>query len=299
MAGANSSAAPRYFASVPRDLPKRCAEGGGMPSVSESAIRPPAVAGMFYPASADELIADLDRMLAEAGRPGGPTPKAIIVPHAGYVYSGPIAAAAYAQLRSARGRVRRVVLLGPAHRVPFRGFALPSVKAFRTPLGDIPVDRPGVDRLRGLPQVHVLDDAHAGEHSLEVHLPFLQRTLGDFAVLPVVVGIASGEDVATLLEALWGGPETLIVISSDLSHYYPYEQARARDARTAAAIERLDGPALDEESACGRVPIRGLLQVARRRGLICRRLDLRNSGDTAGPHDQVVGYGAWAFAPAA
>lgn len=269
-----------------------------MPSVSESAIRSPAVAGMFYPAAAEELGADIDRMIAGAAAPSGPPPKAIIVPHAGYVYSGPIAAAAYGLLRPARGRVQRVVLLGPAHRVPFRGFALPSVKAFRTPLGDIPVDRPAVDRLRGLPQVKILDEAHAGEHSLEVHLPFLQRMLGAFALLPVVVGMASGEDVAALLGAVWGGPETLIVISSDLSHYYAYADARARDARTAAAIERLDGAALDEESACGRIPIRGLLQVARRRGLACRRVDLRNSGDTAGPRDQVVGYGAWVFAPA-
>ncbi len=269
-----------------------------MTLASDAAIRPPAVAGMFYPAVADELGADIDRMLGDAGRARGPAPKAIIVPHAGYSYSGPIAAVAYALLAPLKGRIQRVVLLGPAHRVPFRGFALPSVRAFRTPLGDIPIDRPGVDRLRGLPQVKVLDEAHAGEHSLEVHLPFLQRTLGTFALLPVVVGMAGGDDVAKLLDAVWGGPETLIVISSDLSHYYAYPDARARDTRTATAIERLDAAALDEESACGRVPIRGLLEVARRRGLQCRRLDLRNSGDTAGPRDQVVGYGAWAFTPA-
>ena len=266
-----------------------------MSSLSEAAVRPPAVAGMFYPASADELGADIDRMLDEAAAQRGPAPKAIIVPHAGYIYSGPIAAEAYALLRPIRGRIQRVVLLGPAHRLPFRGFALPSVKAFRTPLGDIPIDRPAIDRLRGLPQVKILDEAHAGEHSLEVHLPFLQRTLGSFTLLPVVVGVASGEDVAKLLEAVWGGPETLIVISSDLSHYYDYAKARSLDVHTAGAIERLDGAALDEDSACGRVPIRGLLEVAKRRGLACRRLDLRNSGDTAGPRDQVVGYGAWAL----
>ncbi|HTP83170.1 MAG TPA: AmmeMemoRadiSam system protein B, partial [Alphaproteobacteria bacterium] len=160
-----------------------------MSSLSEAAVRPPAVAGMFYPASADELGADIDRMLDEAAAQRGPAPKAIIVPHAGYVYSGPIAAEAYALLRPIRGRIQRVVLLGPAHRLPFRGFALPSVKAFRTPLGDIPIDRPAIDRLRGLPQVKILDEAHAGEHSLEVHLPFLQRTLGSFTLLPVVVGV--------------------------------------------------------------------------------------------------------------
>jgi MEMO1 family protein len=271
-----------------------------MPAHPDAAIRLPAVAGMFYPGSAEELGAEIDRMLSEAGAAGrAPAPKAIIVPHAGYVYSGPIAASAYARLQPARGRIQRVVLLGPAHRLPFRGAALPSVKAFRTPLGDIAIDRPAVDRLRGLPQVEILDDAHAGEHSLEVHLPFLQRSLGSFALLPIVVGMAGGEDVAKLLDAVWGGPETLIVISSDLSHYYSYAKAQVLDARTATAIERLDGAALDEESACGRVPIRGLLQVAKRRGLACRRLDLRNSGDTAGPRDQVVGYGAWALEPAA
>lgn len=271
-----------------------------MSSISEFAIRPPAVAGTFYPAAADELAADIDRMLAGAdmGRDAA-LPKAIIVPHAGYIYSGPIAASAYALLRPLRGRIQRVVLLGPAHQVPFRGFALPSVKAFRTPLGDIPIDRPSIDRLRGLPQIKVLDDAHAGEHSLEVHLPFLQRTLGTFALLPIVVGLASGEDVAKLLDEVWGGAETLIVVSSDISHYHAYAKAQALDAVTATAIERFDGAALDEESACGRVPIRGLLQVARRRGLACRRLDLRNSGDTAGPRDRVVGYGAWALSPAA
>lgn len=269
-----------------------------MPSV-DLAIRPPAVAGLFYPAAADELSADVDRMIAAVtAASAGPDPKALIVPHAGYIYSGPIAAAAYRLLRPLRSRIRRVVLLGPAHRVPFRGFALPSAKAFRTPLGDIPIDRAAIDRLRGLPSVRVYDEAHAGEHSLEVHLPFLQRTLGDFVLLPIVVGLAGGEDVAKLLEDVWGGAETLIVISSDLSHYHAYAAAQARDGRTAAAIERLDGAALDEESACGRVPIRGLLQVAERRGLKCRRLDLRNSGDTAGPRDQVVGYGAWALAPA-
>jgi len=270
-----------------------------MPATSDAAIRPPAVAGMFYPGSADELAAEIDRMLADAATSREPPPKAIIVPHAGYIYSGPIAASAYALLRPLRGRIQRVALLGPAHRLPFRGFALPSVKAFRTPLGDIPIDRPAIDRLRDQPQVKVLDEAHAGEHSLEVHLPFLQHTLGSFALLPIVVGMARGEDVAMLLEEVWDGPETLIVISSDLSHYHDYAKARALDARTAGVIERLDGAALDEDSACGRVPIRGLLQVAKRRGLTCRRLDLRNSGDTAGPRDQVVGYGAWALTAAA
>jgi MEMO1 family protein len=269
-----------------------------MSALSDAAIRPPAVAGMFYPGSARSLAAEVDRMLAGAATTAAAAPKAIIVPHAGYIYSGPIAASAYALLAPLRGRIRHVILLGPAHRLAFRGFALPSVTAFRTPLGDVPVDQEAAAQARGVPGVQVLDAAHDGEHSLEVHLPFLQRTLGDVAVLPVVVGDADGEAVARLLEALWGGPETLIVISSDLSHYYPYAAARTRDADTAAAIERLDGAGLDDESACGRIPIRGLLRVAQRHGLVCRRLDLRSSGDTAGPRDQVVGYGAWALSPA-
>ncbi len=267
-----------------------------MPSASDTAIRSPAVAGLFYPAAAGKLGADIDGMLAAAAMPAGPAPKALIVPHAGYIYSGPVAASAYARLAPAQGRISRVVLLGPAHRLPFRGFALSSAKAFRTPLGDVPIDAAAA-RLGAVPLVRMLDDAHAGEHSLEVHLPFLQRTLAPFVVLPIVVGDADGDAVAVLLDAVWGGPETLIVISSDLSHYYDYAAAKRRDAETAAAIERLDGEALDEDSACGRIPIRGLLAVARRRGLICRRLDLRNSGDTAGPRDQVVGYGAWGFLP--
>jgi AmmeMemoRadiSam system protein B len=190
-----------------------------------------------------------------------------------------------------------VVIFGPARRLAFRGLALPAAAALRTPLGDVPVDQAAVELLRRRPGVQVIDAAFNGEHCLEVHLPFLQRALGSFAIVPLIVGDATGEDVAGIIDALWGGPETLIVVSSDLSHYYAYAAAQARDAVTAAAIERLDGNALDEESACGRVPIRGLLKVAARRGLACRRADLRNSGDTAGPRNQVVGYGAWAFAP--
>jgi len=269
-----------------------------MAAFRESAVRPPAVAGTFYSDGPKSLAADIDRMLAAVPAPAGLAPKAIIVPHAGYIYSGPIAASAYALLAPLRGCIRRVVLLGPAHRVALRGFALPSATAFRTPFGDVPVDRAAIDDLKRLPLAQVRDDAHADEHSLEVHLPFLQRVLGDFAVVPVVVGDAAADKVAELLDRVWGGRETLIVISSDLSHYYDYAVAKGLDAETAAAIERFDGPSLDEESACGRIPIRGLLQVAKRRGLVCRRLDLRNSGDTAGPQDEVVGYGAWSFTAA-
>jgi AmmeMemoRadiSam system protein B len=193
--------------------------------------------------------------------------------------------------------VERVVLLGPAHFVPVHGIAASSARAFRTPLGDVPVDAEAVARALRLPGVARFDPAHAREHSLEVELPFLQRVLGPFALAPFAVGEASAHEVAALLEALWGGPETLIVISSDLSHYHDARTARRLDAATARAIESLDEAALGPESACGRVPLSGLLVVARRRGLRARRLDLRNSGDTAGGREEVVGYGAWTFGP--
>lgn len=257
-------------------------------------VRPPAVAGLFYPAPAAALAAQIDGYLAGAGPASGPAPKAIIVPHAGYQYSGPIAAAAYARLAPARGAIERVVLLGPAHRVRFRGLALPSVARFRTPLGDVPLDAEAADGLRRLPSIVIRDDAHAAEHSLEVHLPFLQRVLGDFALVPLAVGETTGADVAAVLDTLWGGPETLIVVSSDLSHYHDYRTAQSIDGATATAIERFDGAALDGARACGYLPIQGLLQQASRRHLAVGRLDLRNSGDTAGPRGEVVGYGAWA-----
>jgi hypothetical protein len=260
--------------------------------------RPAAVAGYFYPAEPAQLEATLAAMLAEAG-PAGAAPKALIAPHAGYIYSGPVAARAYAMLAGARDRIRRVVLLGPAHRVYVRGLALPSVQRFETPLGSIALDIEAMQRLRSLPQVKVSDAPHAAEHSLEVHLPFLQYLLDDFTLVPLVVGDASPEEVAGVLEALWGGAETLVVISTDLSHYHDYETARRLDAATSAAIEKLDLEAIGSEQACGCMPLRGLLQLCRQSGLRLRRLDLRNSGDTAGPRDRVVGYGAWAVdAPA-
>jgi AmmeMemoRadiSam system protein B/AmmeMemoRadiSam system protein A len=259
-------------------------------------VRPPAVAGFFYPASARELSHAVDGYLAEAGSTGRRAlPKAIIVPHAGYVYSAPVAAPAYAALRQAADRIRRVVLLGPAHRVAVRGLAAPRAAAFRTPLGDVPIDRAAIEAIAGLPQVEHRDDAHRDEHCLEVQLPFLQRLLRDFTLVPLVVGGATPDAVAQVLEWLWGGPETLIVISSDLSHYHDYATARRMDARAAAAIESFDLAGLDEEQACGRLPILGLLTAARRRDLAIHRLDLRNSGDTAGPRDRVVGYGSWAL----
>jgi len=260
-----------------------------------SRVREPAVAGIFYPADAPALRREVARCLAEAvpDTAGGPPPKAIIAPHAGYIYSGPVAGSAYARLKPLRGRIRRVVLLGPAHRVGFRGLAASGAEAFRTPLGDLPVDRAALRALGDLPQVREYDTAHALEHSLEVHLPFLQEVLGEFQIVPLVVGDSEAAEVAEVLERLWGGPETLVVISSDLSHYQDYASARTRDADTSRAIETLQPEAIDYEDACGRNPVNGLLLVARRHGYVVETIDLRNSGDTAGSRDRVVGYGAY------
>jgi AmmeMemoRadiSam system protein B len=265
-----------------------------------TAIRPAAVSGSFYPGEASALASEVAAYLAEAlpETARRSPPKAIIAPHAGYMYSGPVAASIYSRLASLQGRVSRVVLAGPAHRVYVRGVAIPSVQAFASPLGEVTLDRDALDLLRALPGVEVSDRAHALEHSLEVHLPFLQSVLGRFSLVPLVVGDASADEMATLLEAVWGGDETLIVVSSDLSHYLPYDAARSRDRATATAILELDAN-LRPEEACGAAPINGLLRAARRRGLEPELVDLRNSGDTAGPRDHVVGYGAFAFRVAA
>ncbi len=261
-----------------------------------TAVRPAAVAGMFYPAAARELAWEVDDMLGRCAGGGlvPGFPKALIVPHAGYVYSGGVAAQAYDRLRPARGIVRRVVLLGPCHRVPVRGLALPAASAFDTPLGRVPLDRDAIALLARLPQVVASGAAHAEEHALEVQLPFLQRVLGEFSLVPLAVGSATPSEVAQVLEELWGGAETLIVISSDLSHYHRYDEARAIDRSTAQAI--LDfSTDIDHEQACGATPVAGLLLAARAHGLNAELLDLRNSGDTAGGRDRVVGYASFAF----
>jgi AmmeMemoRadiSam system protein B/AmmeMemoRadiSam system protein A len=258
-------------------------------------IRKPAVAGMFYPADPKQLDADVAKFLGEGRAPKGDVPKAIIAPHAGYVYSAPIAAPAYLALKPAAGKITRVILLGPTHRVATQSMAAPTAEAFETPLGTIPIDQEAIDSVIDLPQVERRDDAHAQEHSLEVHLPFLQRTLGDFKLVPFAVGGMPGDKVAEVLERLWGGDETAIVISSDLSHYHDYQSAQALDGAAAASIEALEADGLNREQACGRIPISGLIRCAKKHGMSVKRLDLRNSGDTAGTRDKVVGYGSWAF----
>lgn len=261
-----------------------------------SAIRPAAVAGSFYPGEPSILASEVASYLAQARGSGASArrPKAIIAPHAGYIYSGPIAASVYARLEPLRGRVKRVVLAGPAHRVWVDGIAVPSAAAFDSPLGSVRLDRAAIERLRALPFAEVSDRAHALEHSLEVHIPFLQSVLGDFELVPIVVGDASPTQMAKVLDLLWGGDETLIVVSSDLSHYLPYEAARLRDRDTAHAIMHLEARLVPDE-ACGCAPINGLLQAARAHGLVPEQIDVRNSGDTAGDRGRVVGYGAFAF----
>jgi hypothetical protein len=258
-------------------------------------VRPPAVAGAFYPGDRDRLAATLDRLMADAPQSTARVPKALVVPHAGYIYSGPIAATAYARLRGAASQLRRVVLLGPSHRVRLRGLALPDAEGLATPLGILPVDSEGAATVARLPQVSSSALAHSQEHSLEVQLPFLQRVLPGVPVVPLVVGAASAEQVAEVLEQLWERDDTLVLISSDLSHYLSYDEAREVDRETADRILELDAEHVDTDQACGAIPLSGLLLAARRRGLRAQELDLRNSGDTAGDRDRVVGYGSFSF----
>lgn len=270
-------------------------------------VRQPAVAGAFYHSQKQTLANNVQAMLEAAllqAKKSNVTeskdteirlsPKAIIVPHAGYIYSGPTAAAAYAKLASVRDVIETVVLLGPVHRVPVRGLALPEATAFATPLGEIEIAHSSVTAIEDMPQVIVSSAAHAQEHSLEVQLPFLQSVLDDFKLLPLAVGDATPEEVAEVLDVLWGGPETLIVISSDLSHFLPYETAQVMDAQTVQNILNLRG-ALNHEQACGGTPVNGLMLAAKRHHLQPHLLDLCNSGDTAGDKNRVVGYASFAF----
>jgi len=269
----------------------------GMSLFGNPDVRPPAVASVFYPGDARALAEEISSYLDQTeGAPLAPGfPKAVIVPHAGFIYSGPVAASAYDLLRPARGIVRRVVILGPCHRVPVHGLALPRAKAFDTPLGRIPVDCEAIASIRALPQVVESAETHAEEHALEVQLPFLQRVLGEFSLVPLVAGDAAPEKVAEVLERLWGGTETLIVISSDLSHYHAYEAARRIDGATVRAILDCDA-GISHQQACGATPVAGMLIAAKRKGLSPKLLDCRNSGDTAGGKDRVVGYASFALA---
>lgn len=259
-----------------------------------TATRLPAVAGTFYPNDSQQLKSMIRGFLTDWHNEE-PPPKAIIAPHAGYIYSGPIAASAYARVANGRDAISRVILLGPSHRVPFHGLAASNAQFFATPLGEVPVDSEALTSIKNLSQVQILDEAHRQEHSLEVHIPFLQMVLTDFKLVPLVVGQASQAEVAEVLEILWGGPETLIVVSSDLSHYHDYQTAQRIDYSTSDAITHFRPQDIQYEQACGRNPILGLLAAANRHGMQAEMIDLRNSGDTAGPRDKVVGYGAYIF----
>ena len=258
-------------------------------------IREPAVAGMFYPADENVLKSDVCQYLDQANPSNNLIPKAIVVPHAGYIYSGPVAASAYKQIIPQKHLINRVVLLGPSHRVGFHGLAVPESDTFNTPLGNIPIDQHSIQQLSDLPQVIVSDQAHRDEHSLEVQLPFLQVILDDFKLIPLVVGDAERHEVAEVINRLWGDEHTLIVISTDLSHYHAYNEARRLDRDTSNAIENLKPDLIGYEDACGRNGLKGMMTVAEEKNLSIDTLDLRNSGDTAGDKSRVVGYGAYAF----
>jgi len=278
-----------------------------MSAARPTRVRPAAVAGAFYPAEPGELRAAVERSFggAHPGEPGVPAPKALVVPHAGYPYSGPVAASAYLRLAAGRGTIRRVVLIGPSHRVAFRGVAVSSADVFRTPLGDIPVDDESRRLALATPAAVLDDQPHALEHSLEVQLPFLQTVLDGggsdsdgpdgFSVLPLVTGACRDDEVAEVLDAVWGGPETVVVVSTDLSHYHRYADAVELDRRTAGAIVAGQVDGIDDRDACGASGLRGLLVAAGERQMPAELLDLRNSGDTAGDRERVVGYGAFAF----
>ncbi len=258
-------------------------------------IRPSAVAGSFYPYPRQALAEEVTLLLEEAGHTSPDVaPQAIIVPHAGYIYSGPTAAIAYAGLSAMHDNIRRVVLLGPVHRVAVRGLALPGVDAFATPLGNVELDQEAIESISKMPQVVISPAAHALEHSLEVQLPFLQTVLDNFKLVPLAVGDATPAEVAAVLDKLWGGAETLIVISSDLSHFLPYFVAQSVDQETVQSILDLNGP-ISHDQACGGTPINGFMLAAERHHLRPQLLDYRNSGDTAGDKNRVVGYASFAF----
>ncbi len=256
--------------------------------------RPPAVAGFFYEADSGNLRKRIDALMASVPESAFPFPRALIVPHAGYIYSGRTAAAAYARLRHRERPVRRVALFGPAHRVYLRGMGLPEADAFTTPLGEVPLDRDGIQLLEAMPGVVVSEEAHRLEHSLEVQLPFLQVVLGEFSLVPVVVGECEADAVAAVMDVLWSDPDTLLVVSTDLSHFHPYEEARLLDARTCGRIlER--SPTLRGEDACGAAALNGLMRTGRCQDLEIELIDLCNSGDSVGDGDRVVGYGAFSL----
>ncbi len=262
-----------------------------------STVRPPAVAGSFYPRGPKELKATVDALLSQAETSRQAGPLGLIAPHAGYMYSGPVAANAFAPVAASGNVFERVLLIGPPHYVPVSGVAAPSAGAFATPLGEVEVDRDAIAALIEAGLVTIDDRAHAPEHSLEVELPFLQAVLGRFTVIPLLIGDAAPEHVAAIVGAALD-ERSLLVVSTDLSHYLDYASARVRDVATAETIEQLDFTRLGPQDACGFAALNGALCAGRQEHWGIKRFDLRNSGDTSGDRRRVVGYGAWAFAAA-
>ncbi len=257
-------------------------------------VRQPAVAGMFYPQDRLILEQTIKQFIAQAEQ-YNPPPKALIVPHAGYIYSGYTAAQAYASLQSKSATIKKIVLLGPAHTMYFKGIAYDPATYVATPLGDIEQDTGLLAKISSLPYVYSLPQAHQKEHCLEVQWPFCQVLFNQFTLLSLVVGETEPEQVAELLELVWGGDETLIIISSDLSHYLAYNEAQKEDTQTCLAISTLNFESLIHHNACGFYPLRGFLHYARQHQLCGRLVDLRNSGDTAGSKERVVGYSSYHF----
>lgn len=266
-----------------------------MLAASRQLHRSPAVADQFYPADQARLKRMVDEFLAQTVAVKTRKIKAMIVPHAGYIYSASIAASAYQALTLQADTISQVILIGPSHKVGFEGVATCSADLYQMPFGAVEISRHLLHKINTLPQVHERDKAHQFEHSLEVQLPFLQTVLKQFTMLPLVVGDCTAHEVSQVLEELWGGDETLIVVSSDLSHYLPYELANKMDAQTSEAILQLSPEKINYEHACGRNPVNGLLLSARKHALKAQLMDLRNSADTAGVHDRVVGYGSFVF----
>ena len=267
--------------------------------ISESEMtktREPAVAGIFYASELRQLDSEIEHYLSAEIRPGTARPEILIVPHAGYVYSAPVAAQAYLQLKNYAGKIKNVILVGPSHRVAFKGIAASSADEFKTPLGKVQVNRELTDRIVAANQaVHIQDKAHLQEHSLEVQLPFLQKVLGEFKIVPLVYGDVSAEDLTRALEPYITDKGTVIVVSADLSHYFDYDTARILDEKTAKLIEQ-NRPDIEEHMSCGSIGINAALLLAAEKHLRPETLKLANSGDTAGDKDSVVGYGAWSFA---
>lgn len=256
-------------------------------------IKKPAVAGAFYPDEPD-ILNNMVEHLFDAITWAGSSPKAIIAPHAGYIYSGIAAACAY-QCLEMMPYIKNIILVGPSHYIAFNGVAYSDYDTFITPLGELFVNTNLIQQIAKLPATQHFNDAFSREHCLEVQFPFLQKKLNEFTIVPLLVSGANKQTVASVLEALWGDKETLVIISSDLSHYHDYLTAQQLDSETSQAIVNLDADNIKEDSACGRIAIRGLLHLAKQKKMQAKKILQINSGDTAGDKQRVVGYGAYHF----